>query len=596
MGNRKKIEAVETSLQGIGVSRGVAVGPAVVFAREDEDLPLRDIPPGDAIKEIARFERAVIETRRQLRDIQKNMVNALGTGGARIFEMHQMVLEDGLFIDRVIKKIREEHKNAEPAVREAGDEYSKALSAVQDEYLRERVADIRDVARRIIRNLMGRSGPNLASMDRKCIVVAWDLGPSETAMLRKDHVLAFLTEGGSALSHTAIMARAMEIPAVVGLHEATGRIANGDELLVDGDKGLVIINPTLEHMQEYGKLVEVRQKMRREMASKIQNKKAVTTDGRTIHVEANIELAEDCQEAVHQGAEGVGLMRSEFLFMTQSQLPDEETQLKAYRAVAEGMAPLPVIIRTLDSGGDKVMPSFRLPPEENPFLGFRAIRFCLAYPDIFKTQLRAILRASAVGNVQIMYPMITDVDELVRANAMLEEAKESLRRDKLPFNEAIEVGAMVETPAAAISAHILSKHVKFFSLGTNDLIQYTMAVDRVNDRVAYLYEPTHPSVLRMIQSSVVAGHARDIWVGVCGEMGGDPVMTPLLVGLGVDRLSMTPSSMPLVKSCILKLSYAKARELAEKALTLDSPREIYDRCRDMMAKVAPDVLDLISHA
>jgi phosphotransferase system enzyme I (PtsI) len=596
MGNRKKVESAEVSLQASGVSRGVAVGPAVVIAREDEDLPVRVIPPGDAIKEIARFERAVIETRRQLRDIQRNMVNALGKGGARIFEMHQMVLEDGLFIDRVIRKIREEHKNAEPSVREAGDDYSKALSAVQDEYLRERVADIRDVARRIIRNLMGRQGPSLSNFDRKCIVVAWDLGPSETAMLRKDHVLAFVTEGGSSLSHTAIMARAMEIPAVVGLHEAASLIATGDELLVDGDKGLVIINPTLEHMQEYGKLVEVRQKMRREMTVRIQNRKAVTPDGRAISVEANIELAGDCPEARHQGAEGVGLMRSEFLFMTQDQLPDEETQVAAYCAVAEGMAPQPVIIRTLDSGGDKIMPSFRLPAEVNPFLGFRAIRFCLAYPDIFLTQLRAILRASASGNVKIMYPMITDVDELLRANVLLEEAKDQLRRQRIPFNEGIDVGAMIETPAAAISAHILSRHVRFFSLGTNDLIQYTMAVDRVNDRVAYLYEPTHPAVLRMIRSSVEAGRQRSIRVGVCGEMAGDPLMTPLLVGLGVDSLSMAPASIPLVKTCILKMPYAEARELAERAMELETPREIFDRCRDMIGRIAPDVLDLISHA
>ncbi len=596
MVSRKKSENVETTLQAVGVSRGVAVGPAVVIAREEEDLPLCAIPPGDAIKEIARFERAVIETRRQLRDVQRNMVNALGKGGARIFEMHQMVLEDGLFIDRVIKKIREDHKNAELAVREAGIDYSKALSAVQDEYLRERVADIRDVARRIIRNLMGKQGLSLANLDCKCIVVAGDLGPSETAMLRKDHVLAFLTEGGSALSHTAIMARAMEIPAVVGLHDATSRIATGDELLVDGDKGLVIINPTLAHMQEYGKLVEVRQKMRRELTTRIQNHLAVTTDGRAVSVEANIELAADVEEAKRQGAEGVGLMRSEFLFLRQGQLPDEETQVEAYSAMARAMAPKSVIIRTLDSGGDKVIPSFRLPPEVNPFLGFRAIRFCLAYPDIFKTQLRAILRASVGGNVQIMYPMITDVEELVRANALLEEAKEELRRARTPFNEAVDVGAMIETPAAAVSAHILAKHVRFFSIGTNDLIQYTMAVDRVNDRVAYLYEPTHPAVLRMIRSTVEAGHARRLWVGVCGEMGGDPLMTPLLVGLGIDKLSMSPASIPLVKSCVLKMSYTEARELADRAMEMDSSKAIHAKCREMIARIAPDVLDLISHA
>jgi len=595
MPHRRKVEAPERSLQGTGVSRGVAIGPAVVMAREEEDLPVREVASEQVGLEITRFERALIETRRQLRDIQRNMVHALGKGGARIFDMHQMVLEDGLFIDRVIRKIRESRRNAESAVRDAAEEYAQALSAVQDQYLRERVADIRDVARRVIRNLLGKQGPALSTQGAKAIVVASDLGPSETAMLRKDNVLAFVTEGGSSLSHTAIMARALEIPAVVGLHEATAQIAPGDDLLVDGDKGLVIVNPSPAHLQAYGKQVEARQKMRRELATRIQGHPAVTLDGLRIAVEANLELAEEAGEARRQGAEGVGLMRSEFLFMTQGQLPDEETQTRAYTALARAMHPAPVIIRTLDSGGDKVLPSFRLPPEANPFLGFRAIRFCLAYPEIFKTQLRAILRASAQGNVQIMYPMITDVDELVRANQCLDEAKADLRKAGVPFDAAIEAGAMIETPAAAVAAHILVPHVRFFSIGTNDLIQYTMAVDRVNDRVAYLYEPTHPAVIRLIRQTVEASRARGIWTGVCGEMAGDPLMTPLLVGLGVERLSMAPANIPLVKSCILKMSAADAKALADEAMTLTSPRAILSLCRDLIARVAPDVLDLVGH-
>ena len=583
----------ETLLQGMGVSGGVAVGPAVVLSCDNEEIPARPISEAEVMKEIARFERAVVETRRQLRDIQNHAAEAVGRADAGIFEMHQMVLEDGLFIDRVVRKIRDLRMNAEQATQEASVEYARALTALQDDYLRERVADIRDVARRLIRNLMGRQAPSLAGVSAKCVVVANDLGPSETAMFRKDQVLAFVTEGGSPLSHTAIMARALEIPAVVGLREACRAIAPGDELLVDGDKGLVVIHPSAARLREYGKLVEWRQKVRRELALRHQHEKGRTSDGVPIAVEANIETPEEAADIKRQGAEGIGLMRSEYLFMSPDALPDEETQYAAYRKAAEAIAPEPLIIRTLDSGGDKVLPSFRLPPEANPFLGFRAIRFCLAYPEIFRTQLRAILRAAVVGNVSLMYPMITTVEELRKANALLQSVREDLRREGIPFGEHMPVGVMIETPAAAVAADVLAREAAFFSLGTNDLIQYTMAVDRVNDRVAYLYAPTHPAILRLIRQTVEAGRQAGRWTAVCGEMAGDPVLVPLLVGLGVSRLSLNPAGIPLVKHYLLKCSAVECRRLAEQALTLETAEAVLTLCRAMIRRVAPELLDLI---
>ncbi len=586
-------EKPEILLQGMGVSSGVAVGPAVVLSREDEEVPVRAIAESEIMKEIARFERAVIETRRQLREIQSHATETIGRADAGIFEMHQMVLEDGLFIDRVVRKIREQGMNAEQATQEAAVEYSKALSALQDDYLKERVADIRDVARRLIRNLMGRQVPSLSGVQTKCVVVANDLGPSETAMFRKDQVLGFVTEGGSPLSHTAIMARGLEIPAVVGLRDVCRSVAPGDELLVDGDKGLVVIHPAASRLREYGKLVEWRQKIRRDLAVRHQHEKGRTADGVDIAVEANIETPEEAREVRRHGAEGVGLMRSEYLFMKADTLPDEATQYAAYRKAAEAVAPASLIIRTLDSGGDKVLPAFRTPIEANPFLGFRAIRFCLAYPEIFKIQLRAILRAAVGGNVLLMYPMITTVEEVRRANALLQEVREELHREGMPFGERMPVGIMIETPAAAVAADILAKEVAFFSLGTNDLIQYTLAVDRVNDRVASLYAPTHPAILRLIRTTVEGGRHAGIWTGVCGEMAGDPVLTPLLVGLGVRRLSMNPANIPLVKHYLLKCSSSECRALAEEALAAETADAVLAMCRGMIRRVAPELLDLI---
>jgi phosphotransferase system enzyme I (PtsI) len=477
-------------------------------------------------------------------------------------------------------------------VRQVADNYAKVLMQVNDDYLRERVADVKDVARRILRNLSGRRGSVLERLQDKHVVVANDLSPSETAVMRKDLVLGFCTDLGSYTSHTAIMARALEIPAVVALGDVSARVAQTDQVLIDGTKGVVILNPTPDRLAEYGKLVEAREIIRSGLRS-LKDRPAETRDGQRVIVSANIELLDEIPEVRQYGAAGVGLYRSEYLYISNKELPSEDEQFEAYEKVAASLAPQKVIIRTFDLGGDKFLPHLRIPQESNPFLGFRAIRFSLAHPDIFKTQLRAILRASSRGNVSLMYPMVSSVTEVIQANAILEEAKHELRRRKTPFDDNLEVGIMIEIPSAAMTAEALAEHAHFFSLGTNDLVQYTIAVDRVNDKVAGLYQPTHPAVLRLIDMTIRAGHARGRWVGVCGEMAGNPLMTPLLVGLGIDELSMMPAAVLMVKDVLRSITHAEACQLAEEALKQSTAAAVSDLCRKLVARVAPDLLELM---
>lgn len=582
----------EVRIQGIGVSPGVAVG-VVYLVTSDESPPAdRVLAAGDISGEVMRFETAVIETRRQINIIQRNVQRVIGEYDANIFDVHKMVLDDGAFIEETIRKIQTENKSAETAVRLVAARYGEALAVVEDDYLRERVADVKDVARRVLRNLSGETVHVLDGLREKSIVVASDLAPSETASLRKELVLGFATDQGSTTSHTAIMARALGMPAVVGLGDVTHRLKSGDTILMDGTEGVIILNPSEKSLRKYGQLSEARKLIRNGLNS-LRDEPATTQDGRGVVLSANIELLDEAQDVKKCGADGVGLFRSEYLYIARNDLPGEDEQCAAYRDVAAMLAPAGVIVRTVDLGGDKFASSVKMPEEINPFLGFRAIRFCLAQPAIFKTQLRAILRASAHGKIRIMYPMISNVGEVIRANAMLEECKVELRGEGVPFDEAIEVGVMIEIPSAALTADLLARHVSFFSIGTNDLVQYTLAVDRVNDRVAHLYEPTHPAVLKLIKATIDAGHARGIWVGVCGQMAGDPLMTALLLGLGIDELSMVPSSVPLVKSIIRSITMVQARELAEVALAAGTAVEVLEQCRALAAKVAPEILELI---
>ncbi|MBT3191104.1 MAG: phosphoenolpyruvate--protein phosphotransferase, partial [Verrucomicrobia bacterium] len=570
----------EIVLRGIGVSPGVAIGPALLLEQEKTHVPERTISADEVGAEISRFEEAIIETRKQIQQIQATLSGQTRSHDASILDAHLMVLDDRTFIEEVIGSVQDKHKNIEWMVQEASDKYAAVLNAVEDDYLRERVADVRDVGRRIVRNLLGSAAPSVAELPSEHIIVANDLAPSETAALSKDLVSGFATNLGSPTSHTAVMARALELPAVVGLHDITDRVASGDNLLIDGNRGVLIINPSEEQLQAYGQVAETRRTIEAGLTT-LQHDPAETKDGHRIMLSANAEGPEDVDAVLQYGADGIGLLRSEFLHLARNRVVTEEEQTEVYTQIAERLSPSPLIIRTLDLGGDKFFPELRAQKEMNPFLGCRSIRLSLKHPDYFKQQLRAILRASSVGNVRIMYPMISSVGEVLQANRYLSEAKEEVLAEGGSLNADIDVGVMIELPAAALIADALAEHVDFFSIGTNDLIQYTIAVDRGNERVAYLYEPTHPAVLRLIKMTIEAAHANGIWVGICGEMAADPLMTGLLLGMGVDELSVTPRAVPLVKDAIRSLGSEQASGLAESALTCKSAVEVLTKCRQL---------------
>ena len=587
------IEKKEIELKGAGVSPGVVVGPAFLVTTDEDRLVERTVSDDEIPREIARFEEALIVTRSQIHDIQQKVGVAIGHENASIFDAHLLVVDDRSFVEEVIRGLSTQRKNVEVVLTSVADRYAQALAGLDDDYLRERAADVRDVTRRILRNLSGRSTSVLTQIDKPYIVIANDLAPSDTATMRKDRVIGFATDLGSPTSHTAIMARALAIPAVVGLHDVSVRISTGDEVLVDGNKGLLVVHPSRERLEHYGKVAEIRQSIEGRLAS-LKDQPAVTKDGYQVTVSANIELPSDMDAVLAHGAKGVGLFRTEYLYLSMKALPTEEEQFKAYDEVARRSGTDPVIIRTLDLGGDKFLSHLKTPAELNPFMGWRAIRFCLAQPDIFKTQLRAVLRASVHENIKLMYPMVSNVDEVIRANAFLEEAKNELRQQGMPFNENLEVGAMIEVPSAAITANLIAPHVDFFSLGTNDLVQYTLAVDRVNERVAYLYEPTHPAIVRLIKSTIDVGHEHGIWTGICGEVAANPLMSPLLMGLGIDEFSMSPSAIPMVKQAIRNLRFAEAEELARAALASESATEVLSLCIALAEKVSPEILELVS--
>lgn len=579
-------------LRGIGVSPGVATGPAFLLTTEDERYVERTIADDEVAREIARFEDALIETRRQLHEIQRQVSKAIGQENAGIFDAHLLVVDDRSLVEEVIRGLYTYKKNVETVLRLVSDRYIQALRRAEDDYLRERAVDIRDVSRRILRNLSGAAPSLLANLEHPCILIANDLAPSEAATLNRSKVLGFATDLGSPTSHTAIMARALNVPAIVGLHDVSVRVSRGDTVLIDGNKGILIIHPSQEDLERYGKVEEARRSIQIEL-DRIRHEPAETLDGYHVLLSANIELPGDIDAVLSGGASGVGLFRTEYLYLSKKSLPSEDEQAEIYTELARRLAPAHAVIRTLDLGGDKFLSTVKMPHEMNPFMGWRAIRFCLAQPEIFKTQLRAILRASAHGHVKLMYPMISSLDEVLQANLLLDECMEELRARNIPFDPNIDVGVMIEVPSAALTAHLIAPHVDFFSLGTNDLVQYTLAVDRVNERIAYLYQPTHPAIVRLIKNTIDVGHQHGIWTGVCGEMAANPLMVPLLIGLGVDELSMSVSAIPLVKDVIRKLRYSQAEELAMTVLERESAYEIATLCRDLVGRVAPEILDLL---
>lgn len=579
----------ERRFHGVGVSPGIARGIVFVYRTDEEEPPVHKIEEAEIPGEIARFESALIATRAQILEMQEKIAQSIGAKDASIFDAHLLVVEDRTLIDEVLRTLQRDRHNVEHVFGQVAGRYAKTLSEIDDPYLRERALDIHDVTRRVIHNLLGKQGRDLSSIHSPHIVIAHNLTPSDTAQLNRALVLGFATDIGSKTSHTAIMARSLNIPAVVGLHNVSDQLATGDHILLDGYNGLVIVNPSDQTLWEYGEL-EIKKTEVAEKLVKLRETESRTVDGRHVILSANIELPEDLEQVKLSGAEGIGLYRTEFFYLNRVVLPSEEDQYQAYRHVAEQVQPHSVIIRTLDLGGDKFMSALNMPEELNPFLGWRAIRFCLERVDIFKTQLRAILRASAAGNVRMMYPMISGVDELRKANAILEECRAELSREGLEFSETMEVGAMIEVPSAAISADILAREVNFFSIGTNDLIQYAIAVDRLNEQIAHLYEPTHPAIIRLIRMIVDAGHAHNLWVGICGEMAGDIVLTPLLVGLGVDELSTGAALVPRVKRAVQSLDLTACLQLLDDIRNDDCAATILSKCEEVARSHYPDLL------
>lgn len=569
----------EITVQGIAASQGIAYGQVFVYLRNDVEVPAYQVELENRIEEVARFDRALVVTRQQITKIKNEVEKNIGPEEAAIFDAHLMVLEDQALIGETIREFEATGINIETCFNKVSARYIKAFAEIDDEYLRERAGDLKDVAQRVLQNLLGQAETSLNRLADQRIVVASDITPSDSASLDRTAALGVVTDSGSKTSHAVIVARSMKIPAVVGVRNLTQRVKNGDWVIVDGYDGVVILNPSESTLFRYGKIQE-RKKSFESRLLEANRQPAVTLDGVTVTLMANIEKTEEVARAKSYFADGVGLYRTEFLFLNSSRLPNEQEQFVAYKSVVEAMAPQPVIIRTLDLGGDKPMAGHAdlFPKEDNPFMGFRAIRFCLEHPDIFKEQLRAILRASAHGKVRLMYPMISGTEELARANVMLGECMAELKSRGVAFDENLEVGAMIEIPSAAATADLLAKNCAFFSIGTNDLIQYMLAIDRVNDRIAHLYEPTHPAVIRTLKHIVDEAHRHKISVSVCGEMAGDPIFAPLLFGLGVDCLSMSPAWLPSVKYLVRAMTMAEARALAAEALTLGSPKEIYARC------------------
>jgi phosphotransferase system enzyme I (PtsI) len=566
----------ELTVQGIPASPGIAFGQVFVYLQSDVQVPRFEIPPEKSIDEIARFDAALLATRHQITKIKNEVEKNLGEDEALIFDAHLLVIEDQALISQTIKEFETTHENIETCFERVSESYIKAFSEIDDEYLRERAGDIRDVAQRVLQNLLGQSENNLSQLAEKRIVVANDLSPSGSASIDRSGALGLVTDKGSKTSHAVIVARSMKLPAVVGVHDLTSKAETGDWIVVDGYEGVVILHPSEETLLKYGKVQKAKQSFEDHMLE-ANRKPAVTLDGVSITLMANIEKVAETEHVKAYFAQGVGLFRTEYLYLNSAQVPTEQEQFLAYKAVAEACAPHAVVIRTLDLGGDKPMPS--IPEldnkEANPFMGYRAIRFCLETPEFFKHQLRAILRASVHGKIKMMFPMISGVEQVKKARSLVKECMVELKSKNHPFDAAIEIGAMIEIPSAATTADLLAKSCDFFSIGTNDLIQYLIAVDRGNDRVAQLYEPSHPAVLRTLKHVVDSAKKAKISVSVCGEIAGDPIYTAMLLGLGVDHLSMTSTSIPRVKYLIRAIKMTEAKALVKEALEKETAEEIH---------------------
>ena len=559
--------------KGVAASPGIAIGKA--FVLEDMDLAVGrwQVPPEAVKAEVTRFRMAVAETRKEMLGTQQKILKFLGKSHARLIEAYLLILDDPLISKDVVKKITNARVNAEFALSEAVAGAVKALEAATDEYFRERRHDVLDVGRRVLLHLLGHTLQNLDDLKEPSVIVAHNLTPSDTIHMRTQFAEGFVTDIGGRTSHTAILANSLEIPAVVGLHEITRHVRPGDMIVVDGESATVIVNPVPDVIDNYRREREIRLSARREL-DRLRDQPAQTVDGRRMTLAANIDSPEEMKSVLAHGAEGGGLYRTEFLYLNRGTPPTEETHFQHYARVAQSVLPYPIVIRTMDIGGDKLIDmgiARDHKAEPNPFLGLRGVRLSLKHPDLFRSQLRAILRASAVGKVKVMFPMISTLEEFRASKKMLEECRMELRKEGVAFDEKMEVGLMVEVPAAALAADTLAKEADFFSIGTNDLIQYTLAVDRVNDEVANLYNPLNPAILRLIDQTVKAGHKAGRWVGMCGEMAGDPALAAILVGLELDELSVSPPLVPQVKKTIRELSFADCQAATRDIL--DDPTE-----------------------
>ena len=555
---------MKPTLQGIAASDGIAI--AKVYTLTEPDLTVTKVTVEDSEKEVSRLDDALAASIKDVELIKETALKNLGEEEAQVFDAHLMVLSDPELIGQVKDSITSNKVNAESALKEVTDMFISIFAGMEDNpYMQERAADIRDVSKRVLAHLLGVKIPSPATIKDEVIIVAADLTPSDTAQLNRQYVKAFVTDIGGRTSHSAIMARSLEIPAIVGTKEVTSIAKDGDIIIVDGLSGDVFLNPSEEVVAEYRAKAEAFAAQQAEW-EKLKDSKTYTKDGHQVELAANIGTPKDLEGVVNNGAEGVGLYRTEFLYMDSHEMPTEEDQFEAYKAVLEGMNGKPVVVRTMDIGGDKELPYLPLPHEMNPFLGYRAIRISLNEPEMFRTQLRALLRASVYGKLRIMFPMIATLNDFRGAKALLEEEKAKLIAEGVEVSDDIQVGIMIEIPAAAVLAHQFAKEVDFFSIGTNDLIQYTMAADRMNERVSYLYQPYNPSILTLIKHVIDSAHKEGKWAGMCGEMAGDQTAVPLLVGLELDEFSMSASSVLKTRSLISKLTLSDMQALAAKAI------------------------------
>ena len=583
------VPGTELRLAGIPASPGVVSGRLAIFSHEELRVRPTPIQESQIPDELRRLEAALLKTRQQIQGIKDHLAQSLGDGQTEIFEAHLLVAADSTIASAVRRQLELRKVCVEHIYQHVIHAYAQSMKEMEDPYLRERAADILDVGRRVVYNLLGRKLADLYSLDVPSIILAHDLTPSDTAILNRQLALGFATEVGSTTSHTAIMARSLNIPAVVGLHSVLAKCELGAPVILDGYAGLLIVYPTEQTRYEYGQ-IEKRRLAVEQSLEVLRDTPATTKDGRRLVLSANVELPEDLPLITESGAEGIGLYRTEFLFLNRVQFPSEEEQTNIYQQVVQASRPHLAIIRTLDLGGDKLPSHQGLDPEANPFLGWRAIRYCLEKPDLFKTQLRAICRSNPEGKVRVMFPMIATKEELVAALALLGEAREELKAADIPAATEVEAGAMIEVPSAAMIVDRLAPLVQFLSIGTNDLTQYTLAADRTNERVASLYQPTHPAVLTLIERVVEAAHANGIWVGVCGEMAGDVVMTPILLGLGVDEMSMGSVAIPRVKKALQSLDYGECQALAKKLVKMDSGEDSRKILVDMAQRVYPELV------